>query len=87
MKYNKKRVEDAVLALLQLTATEGHEGSMVAWKNYSWDVTDALHQQGYLGDPKGKSKSLVLTKEGAERSRQLFQELFGDTPQQGRSPQ
>jgi hypothetical protein len=33
MTYNKQKVEDAVLALLQLTARDGFEGTMVAWKN------------------------------------------------------
>lgn len=80
MAYDKQKVEDAVLALLQLTATDGHEGCMVAWKNHSWDVTDSLHEQGYLGDPKAKRKSLTLTPEGAERSRRLFAELFGGDP-------
>ena len=78
MAYDKKKVEDAVLALLQLTASDGHEGSMVAWKGYPWDVTDALHEQGLIGDPRNNNKSIVLTPEGAERSRQLFAELFAN---------
>ena len=77
MPYDKQRVEDAVLALLQLTASDGLDGTMVAWKGYPWEVTDALHEKGLISDPRSKRKSIVVTAEGARRSRRLFAELFG----------
>jgi hypothetical protein len=40
-----------------------------------------LHKKGMIGDPVNKSKSLILTEEGLERSEALFRELFTRPPQ------
>jgi hypothetical protein len=42
-----------------------------------WEVSDRLHVKGYIGNPKGKTKSVVLTEEGAKRSEELFEKYFG----------
>jgi hypothetical protein len=34
-------------------------------------------KRGYILDPRGKAKSVVLTEEGLARSRELLDELFG----------
>jgi hypothetical protein len=34
-------------------------------------------RKGYIDDPKGKAKSVVLTEEGRERAETLFVHLFG----------
>jgi hypothetical protein len=72
--YDQAKIDDTVLALLQLTL---HEGGR-ACKRFDFDVMDRLHEQGYILDPKGRSKSVSLTKKGLERSRKLFEELFGE---------
>jgi hypothetical protein len=66
------RIDKAVLALLQLTLHDGNR----AWKGFDWDVLNRLCDQGFIGDPINKSKSVVLTEEGLKASRQLFEELF-----------
>ena len=66
------RIDKAVLALLQLTLHDGNR----AWKGFDWDVLNRLCEQGFIGDPINKSKSVVLTEEGLKASRQLFEELF-----------
>jgi hypothetical protein len=35
-----------------------------------------LHESGYIDDPVSKAKSVVMTDEGAERSKQLFEKYF-----------
>ena len=35
-----------------------------------------LHTQGWIHDPVGKAKSVVLTEKGAEQSRALFTKHF-----------
>jgi Mn-dependent DtxR family transcriptional regulator len=35
-----------------------------------------LHESGYIDDPVSKAKSVVLTDEGAERSKRLFEKHF-----------
>lgn len=66
-------IDDCVLALLQLTL---HDGTW-AWKGFDFEVMDRLFDKGYIHDPRGKAKSVVLTREGGARSRELFGELFG----------
>ena len=75
MDYDKDRVDEAVLALLSLTMFDDHSGTR-AWKGHDWDAMDRLHAQGYISDPKGKAKSVVVTEEGVKRSQELFQKYF-----------
>lgn len=70
--YSTDKVDDAVLALLQLTLHE----SFRAWKNFDWDALERLYVKGWIEDPKNKNKSVVLTDEGLRRSAELFATLF-----------
>ena len=72
MEYDKEKVDDTVLALLYLTL----HGNGRAWKGHDWDAMDRLHKKGMILDPVGKAKSVVLTDEGEQRSRELFEKLF-----------
>ena len=73
MKYNSDKVDEMALALLYLTLHEGNR----AWKSMDWDVSDRLHVKGFIEDPVGKAKSVVLTEEGLQRCRELFAKHFG----------
>jgi hypothetical protein len=42
-----------------------------------WDLLDALYQKGWIGDPKGKAKSVVLTDEGAHLAEAFLTRHFG----------
>jgi hypothetical protein len=75
MERDEKKVEEAVLALLYLT-TFKDKPRWRAWKGHSWDVLDRLHQKGYISDPAPKAKSVLLSEEGAQRSRDLFEKYF-----------
>ena len=37
-----------------------------------WSSTDRLYEKGYIHDPVGKSKSVVLTEDGLARSGELM---------------
>jgi hypothetical protein len=74
--YDQRRVEDAVLALMHLTAHQDGFGWR-AWKSFPWEATDGLHERGLIGDPKSKAKSVTLTDEGAQLAEQLFMKMFG----------
>lgn len=76
MAYDKDKVDEMVLALLFLTMFREGPGFR-AWKGHDWDALDRLHEKGYISDPKSKAKSVVVTEEGAERSRELFERHFG----------
>ena len=76
MEYDKDKVDDVVLALLQLTMVEEGKYGTRAWKSHDWEALDRLHEKGYISDPKSKAKSVVITEEGAKRSRELFERYF-----------
>jgi hypothetical protein len=76
MEYDTDKVDEMVLALLYLTTFDDRPGYR-AWKSHDWTALDRLHAKGYIGDPKSKSKSVVVTEAGAERSRELFEKHFG----------
>ena len=73
MEYDDKLIEDAVLALLAAFSSDnGH-----AWKGFDFEITNRLHEQGFIHDPVNKNKSIWLTEEGLERGRQIADQLFG----------
>ena len=76
MDYDTDKVDDAALALLSLTFHEEF-GVIRAWKGLDWKITDRLYEKGYIADPKGKAKSVVMTDEGVARAEELFKQLFG----------
>jgi hypothetical protein len=71
--YDREKVDETVLALLWLTLHDEYR----AWKGHDWDVLSRLHQRGYIDDPKNKAKSVLLSEEGKQRSRELFARYFG----------
>jgi len=76
MGYNENKVDEIVLALLHLTTFE-NRSELRAWKGHDWNALDRLHEKGYISDPKGKAKSVVVTEDGARRSSELFKSYFG----------
>jgi hypothetical protein len=75
MEIDEAKVDEAVLALLYLTAFKD-KPSWRAWKSHDWDSLDRLHQKGYISNPATKAKSILLTEEGAKRSKELFEKYF-----------
>ena len=74
--YDEQTVDDAVLALLHLTAFDDH-GVTRAWKTFDWAALDRLHERGLISDPKSKAKSIVFSEEGARLAAELFERRFG----------
>jgi Domain of unknown function (DUF6429) len=72
MEYDEDKVDDMVLALFFLTLHDGYR----AWKGHDWDAMDRLHKKGMIGNPVGKAKSITLTEDGLQRSRELFTKHF-----------
>lgn len=73
MSLDTNRIDEAVLALLSLGRHEGYR----VWKSFDWGALERLHQKGYITDPVGKAKSVLLTEEGARESERLLELLFG----------
>jgi hypothetical protein len=75
MKYDTDKVDEATLALLYLNVFEDRWGAR-AWKGIPWEAMDRLHENGLIGDPKSKAKSVVLTEEGLIAAEEAFRKLF-----------
>jgi hypothetical protein len=76
MDYDREKVDEVVLALMQLTL-HGDQRVTRAWKGFDWDSLDRLYEKRHIGNPKSKAKSVVLTEEGQRRSAELFEAYFG----------
>jgi DNA-binding PadR family transcriptional regulator len=72
MELDTDRIDAAVLALLLLGL---HDGCRV-WKTFDWDTMNRLHEKGFISDPVGKAKSVLLTEEGEREAQRLFQAMF-----------
>jgi len=86
MEYDKDKIDDMVLALLWLTSFEDAYGAR-AWKGHDRAAMDRLFQKGFVSDPKSGAKSVMLTPEGLNRSRELFEKTFGKTSDSTRRSQ
>jgi hypothetical protein len=79
MDYDEAKVDEATLALLFLVMfTEGDVTR--AWKGFDWAALNRLHDKGWIGNPKSKAKSVMVTEEGRRLAEQLFAQHFGATP-------
>ncbi len=76
MALDENRIDDAVLALLYLTVMDDR-GNWRAWKSHPWDALDRLYEKGLISNPRSKAKSVVLSHEAMQRSKELATELFG----------
>lgn len=81
MRYDTDNVDDAVLALLTLTAHQEDEYGGRAWKGHDWDALNRLYERGLLGNPVSKAKSVVITPEGLVKGRRSFEKLFARADQ------
>lgn len=77
MEFDNDKIDEDVLALLYLTAfREGRDAHFRAWKGHDWDVMERLFDKGYIFDPKGKAKSVVLSEEGYAKAKHLFEAKY-----------
>ena len=77
MNIDKDKVDEMTLALLWLVMWDKKDFSISrAWKGFDWDTMDRLHQKGFIGDPKCKTKSVFVTPEGRKKAEELFEKYF-----------
>jgi hypothetical protein len=72
MEVDTQKIDEAVLALLHLTLHD----EVRAWKSFDWDAMNRLHEKGFISNPRGKAKSVMLTESGLRESERLFKKLF-----------
>jgi len=72
MKFDDRKIDEAVLAVLYLTLHDGNR----AWKTLDFDAMDRLHAQGFISNPAVHAKSVMLTEEGIAKAREVADKLF-----------
>ncbi len=73
--FDRDKVDEVVLALMQLTLHDSYR----AWKGFDWETLDRLYEKGWIENPRSKAKSVVLTEEGLANSAHLFQLYFDES--------
>jgi len=76
MEYDKDKIDEVTLALLYLVMHDENEFGTRAWKGFDWDTMNRLHEKGFIGNPVGKAKSVVMTQEGCKKAEELFHKYF-----------
>ena len=72
---DKEKLAEVAQAILCLTAFQDGPGAR-AWKGIDWDVMALLHERGWIHDPKGKAKSVIVTQEGLKKGEVFLQKHF-----------
>jgi hypothetical protein len=75
MRYDEAKIDEAVLAVLYLTAWEEH-GLTRAWKGIDLSASNRLHERALIDDPRNKNKSVIFTEQGLARARTSAERLF-----------
>jgi hypothetical protein len=76
LEYDRDKLDEVVVGLFWLTMFEDH-GVTRAWKSQDWDVMNRLFEKGWILDPKGKAKSVMVTEEGKKVAEEMFRKHFG----------
>ena len=53
-------------------------GSIELTKNKVIKVLESLYDKGWIQDPKGKTKSVVVTEEGERKAEEFLEKYFGN---------
>ena len=67
------KLAEVALGLLALTLHDAWR----AWKGLDWGVMNLLHERGWIEDPKGNAKSVLLTDTGLALTEKLLRKHFG----------
>ena len=70
-----EKLAEAALAILSLSSWDEEYGAR-AWKGLDWDLMDLLHEKGWILDPVGKQKSIVLTEQGVALASTYLEKHF-----------
>ena len=73
-KINRERLVEGALAILSLTR---HDNNRV-WKGFQWELLDEMFERGWITEPVGKAKSVVLTQKGSELAEIFLEKYFGE---------
>ncbi|PKL96226.1 MAG: hypothetical protein CVV18_02495 [Gammaproteobacteria bacterium HGW-Gammaproteobacteria-8] len=73
---DEQKLAEAALAILSLSSFRD-SGLTRAWKGMDWGLMETLYNRGWIENPVGKQKSVVLTEQGDELAATFLQKHFG----------
>lgn len=73
---DQEKLTEAALAILSLGRWDDQLVAR-AWKSMDWDLLNLLYDKGWIGDPVGKQKSVVLTDDGVAKAACFLEKHFG----------
>lgn len=76
MEYDSDKVDEYTLALLFLVMHDQKEHGARAWKGFDWDTMNRHHEKGFIENPISSAKSVIVTLEGCNRAKELFEKFF-----------
>ena len=76
MAIDRDKIDEVTLALLNLVMWEEDEYGARVWKGFDWATMSRLHEKGYIQNPRGKARSVIMLPEGVKRSKELFEKYF-----------
>lgn len=79
---DKEKLAEVALAILFITL-HNDRGVPRVWKGMDWDLLDLLFQNGWISDPVGKAKSVVLSEEAVELAGKFLKKHFAATADGG----
>ena len=74
---DQEKLAEVALAILYLGSYSEKHGGVRAWKGMDWDLTTVLHEKGWISDPVGKQKSVVMYDDAVELAEQFLKKHFG----------
>ena len=78
--FDSDRLDEMALAVMFFSMFDEKVGGVEVsrmWKNLDWDISDRMHEKGWIANPKSKSKSVVVTEEGRKLAEELAVKYFG----------
>lgn len=70
------KIDEVTLALLYLVIHDKSPFGARAWKGFDWETMNRLYEKGLIDNPRGKTKSVVMSAAAVEQSRTLFEKYF-----------
>jgi len=73
---NQEKLAEVALEILSLSSF-ADPMEVRAWKGMDWDLMNMLFEKGWISDPVGKQKSIVMSEEGVKLAEEFLEKHFG----------
>ncbi len=75
LELDDDKIDEVALALMWL-GVHGDKHETRVWKGMAWEITDRLHDRGWISNPRTSAKSVRLTEEGERLAGEFLEKHF-----------